>query len=160
MANKTEITAPEGSCQIIITRTFDAPREKVWKAWTSPELLMQWQGPRGYETEIETYDMRPGGSYRYIQTDPDGNSYSFRGVIHGMYGQEKIVQTFEYEGLPEPGHVAMDTLILTETEDGKTKATVYSVFQTPEDRDGMVQSGMEKGVVEGYERLDELLEKV
>jgi uncharacterized protein YndB with AHSA1/START domain len=86
--------------------------------------------------------------------------FAFHGVFHGIYGQEKMVQTFEYEGLPEPGHVSLDTLTLEDLGNGKTKATTTSVFQTPQDRDGMISSGMEKGVTEGYERLDELLPKL
>jgi uncharacterized protein YndB with AHSA1/START domain len=159
MANKTEISATPGGREVIITRTFDAPREKVWGAYTDPELVKQWLGPRRLEMTIDKWDMKPGGSYRYIHKDEDGNEYGFHGVIHGVYDNEKVVQTFEFEGLPEPGHVALDTLLL-EDQDSKTKVTTISVFQTPEDRDGMMQSGMEKGVTEGYERLDELLAKM
>lgn len=159
MARKTEIEVPENSCQIIVTRLFDAPREKVWQAWVEPELVKQWLGPRGLEMTIEQWEVRDGGSYRYIHKDENG-AYGFHGVFHGVHAPHKIIQTFEFEGMPEPGHVALDTLILEELEDGKTKATTISVFQTVEDRDGMAQSGMEKGVVEGYERLDELLQTV
>jgi uncharacterized protein YndB with AHSA1/START domain len=155
MANQTKVTATPGGREVIIEREFDAPREKVWEAWTNPDLLKQWLGPRKYEMTIEKYDFKPGGSYRYIHKGEDGE-FAFHGVFHGIYGQEKMVQTFEFEGLPEPGHVSLDTLTLEE-KDGKTKAMTISVFQTPEDRDGMIQSGMEKGVTEGYERLDDLL---
>jgi uncharacterized protein YndB with AHSA1/START domain len=155
MANQTKVTATPGGREVIIEREFDAPREKVWEAWTNPDLLKQWLGPRKYEMTIEKYDFKPGGSYRYIHKGEDGE-FAFYGVFHGIYGQEKMVQTFEFEGLPEPGHVSLDTLTLEE-KDGKTKAMTISVFQTPEDRDGMIQSGMEKGVTEGYERLDDLL---
>jgi uncharacterized protein YndB with AHSA1/START domain len=155
MANQTKVTATPGGREVIIEREFDAPREKVWEAWTNPDLLKQWLGPRKYEMTIEKYDFKPGGSYRYIHKGEDGE-FAFHGVFHGIYGQEKMIQTFEFEGLPEPGHVSLDTLTLEE-KDGKTKAMTISVFQTPEDRDGMIQSGMEKGVTEGYERLDDLL---
>jgi uncharacterized protein YndB with AHSA1/START domain len=160
MANKTELTASPGGREVIITRIFDAPREKIWEAWTTPELLKQWLGPRGYEMRIEKYEAKEGGSYRYIHVDKDGNEYGFHGVFHGFHAPHKAIQTFEFEGLPEPGHVSLDTLVLEDIGGGKTKSTTISVFQTPEDRDGMINSGMEKGVYEGYERLDELLAKV
>lgn len=155
---KTDITATPGGREIIITRIFDASREKVWDAWTNPDLLKQWLGPKGYEMTIEEFEAKAGGSYRYIHKDEKGNEYTFRGVFHGLYKPEKAIQTFEFEGLPEPGHVSMDTLILEDLGDGKTKSTTISVFQTPEDRDGMIESGMERGVIEGYERLDEILQ--
>jgi uncharacterized protein YndB with AHSA1/START domain len=156
MANQTKVTATPGGREVIIEREFDAPREKVWEAWTTPELLKQWLGPKGYEMVVEKYEAKDGGSYKYIHKDPQGNEFVFRGVFHGFYKPYKVVQTFEFQGLPEPGHVSLDTLLLEE-KDGKTKMTTISVFQTPEDRDGMISSGMEKGVSEGYERLDELL---
>jgi uncharacterized protein YndB with AHSA1/START domain len=156
MANQTEVTATPGGREVIITRVFDAPRAKVWQAFTEPELVKQWLGPRRLEMTIEKWNMKPGGSYRYVHSDEKG-SYGFHGVIHGIYGQEKVVQTFEFEGLPEPGHVSLDTLLLEDLDGSKTKVTTISVFQTVEDRDGMVQSGMEGGVTEGHQRLDELL---
>jgi uncharacterized protein YndB with AHSA1/START domain len=159
MAHKTEITATPGGREIIITRTFDSPRENVWEAWTNPELLKQWLGPKGYEMRVDKYEAKAGGSYRYIHIDKDGNEYGFHGVFHGLHKPHKAIQTFEFEGMPEPGHVSMDTLVLEDLGNDRTKVTTTSVFQTPQDRDGMLQSGMEKGVTEGYERLDELLKK-
>lgn len=156
MANQTKVTASPGGREVIIEREFDAPRDKVWKAWSDPDLLKQWLGPRKYEMVIEKYDFQPGGSYRYIHKGGD-DEFSFRGVFHGIYAPEKMIQTFEFEGLPEPGHVSLDTLILEDLGNGRTKATTISVFQMQEDRDGMIKAGMEKGVTEGYERLDELL---
>jgi uncharacterized protein YndB with AHSA1/START domain len=158
MANQTKVTASPGGREVIIEREFTAPREKVWQAWTDPELIKQWLGPRKYEMIVDKYDFKPGGSYRYIHKGDDGE-FAFHGVFHGVYGQEKMVQTFEYEGLPEPGHVSLDTLVLEDLGGGRTKATTTSVFQTPQDRDGMIKSGMESGITEGYERLDELLAK-
>jgi uncharacterized protein YndB with AHSA1/START domain len=159
MAGKTKVTASPGGREVVAEREFDAPREKVWKAWTDPELIKQWLGPRKYDMVIEKYDFKPGGSYRYIHKGDDGD-FAFHGVFHGIYGQEKMVQTFEFEGLPEAGHVSLDTIVLEDLGNGKTKAKTISVFQTPEDRDGMVRSGMENGITEGYERLDELLPKM
>jgi uncharacterized protein YndB with AHSA1/START domain len=158
MANQTKVTATSGGREVVIEREFDAPTDKVWEAWTNPDLLKQWLGPRKYEMIIDKYDFKPGGSYRYIHKGEDGE-FAFKGVFHGIYPKEKAVQTFEFEGLPEPGHVSLDTLIFESLDGGRTKVTTISVFQTPEDRDGMIKSGMEKGVTEGYERLDELLVK-
>jgi uncharacterized protein YndB with AHSA1/START domain len=159
MAGKTAVTAQPGGHEVIITREFAAPRENVWKAWSDPELLKQWLGPHRYEMIIDRYEFKPGGSYRYIHKGQDGE-FIFHGVFHGIYPPHKAIQTFEFEGLPEPGHVSLDTLILEDLGNGRTKATTISVFQTPQDRDSMIASGMEKGVSEGYDRLDELLVKV
>jgi uncharacterized protein YndB with AHSA1/START domain len=158
MANKTEIIAEPGKQEIIITREFDAPRELVFKAHTDPELYVQWLGPRGLAMTLETFEPRSGGSYRYIHKDPAGNEYAFRGVNHEVLAPERIIATFEFEGLPEKGHVILGTLKFEALPGERTRLTSQSVFQSVADRDGMVQSGMEMGVNEGYMRLDEVLE--
>jgi uncharacterized protein YndB with AHSA1/START domain len=155
--NKTVITAEPGVQELFITREFDAPRELVFKAHTDPNLFVQWLGPRGYEMTLETFEPVSGGRYRYIHKDPDGNEYGFHGSFHEM-SLERMIQTFEFEGFP--GHVSLDSMTLEELPGGRTKITVHSVFQSVSDRDGMIQSGMERGVKEGHERLDELLEKL
>ena len=155
--NRTKITAEPGSPLVVIEREFDAPRELLFRAHTEPELLARWLGPRGYEMRVELFEPRDGGRYRYIHTDPDGNEYAFHGVFHGTPTTETIVQTFEFEGWP--GHVSLDSLWFEE-RGGKTLVRTVSAFQSVEDRDGMVESGMEKGVVQGHERLDELLERM
>jgi uncharacterized protein YndB with AHSA1/START domain len=154
--NQTIVTAEPGKQEVFITREFDAPRELVFKAHTDPELYVQWLGPRGYEMILETFEPVSGGKYRYIHKDPQGNEFGFHGTFHEM-SEELMIQTFEFEGLPERGHVALDTMRLEELPGGRTKVTIQSVFQSVEDRDGMVQAGMEKGVREGYERLDDIL---
>ncbi len=151
---KTQFTAEHGIPQIITEREFDAPRELLFRAWTEPELLKQWLGPRNHTMEIDRYDVRDGGTWRYVQRDDEGNEYAFHGVFHGEPSPEGIVQTFEYEGFP--GHVSLDTLTLEE-RDGKTIARTNTVFQSVEARDGMMESGMEYGVDDGYDRLDELI---
>jgi uncharacterized protein YndB with AHSA1/START domain len=155
--SNTQITAEPGMPQIIIEREFDAPRDLVFRAYTDPELVVQWLGPRDLTMKIEEYDVRDGGKWRYISTDADGNEYGFHGVFHGTPSPEGTVQTFEFEGMP--GHVAMDTLTLVE-RDGRTLARTVSSFQSVEDRDGMVASGMERGVRDSDERLGELLAKL
>ncbi len=151
---KTQFTAEPGIPQIITEREFDAPRELLFRAWTEPELLKQWLGPRNLTMEIDRYDVRDGGTWRYVQRDDEGNEYAFHGVFHGDPSPEGIVQTFEYEGFP--GHVSLDTLTLEE-RDGKTIARTNTVFLSVEARDGMMESGMEYGVDDGYDRLDELI---
>ena len=155
--NKTVVTAEPGKQEVIITREFDAPRELVFKAHIDPKLYVQWLGPRGYEMVLETFEPHSGGRYRYIHKDSKGNEFGFHGVFHEI-SEERLIQTFEFEGLPEPGHVTLDTMRLESLPGNRTRVTVQSVFQSVADRDGMVRSGMERGVREGYERLDEVLE--
>jgi uncharacterized protein YndB with AHSA1/START domain len=158
--NKTTITAEPGRQELFITREFDAPRELVFKAHTDPELYAQWLGPHGLTTTFETFEPVSGGQYRFIQKDQDGNEYAFRGVTHEVTAPERIIGTFEFEGLPEPGHVTLETTRFEALPGNRTRITSQSVFQSVTDRDGMIQSGMETGVNEGYERLDELLAKM
>ena len=154
--NQTIVTAEPGKQEVFITREFDAPRELVFKAHTDPDLYCQWLGPRGYEMTLETFEPVSGGRYRYIHKDPESNQYGFHGVFHEM-SEELMIQTFEFEGLPEKGHVTLDTMRLEALPGNRTRITIQSVFQSVSDRDGMIQSGMERGVREGYERLDEIL---
>lgn len=158
--NLTKITAEPGKQEIIIIREFDAPRELVFKAFTDPELYTQWLGPRELIMTLERFEPRNGGSWRYIQKDPEGNEYAFHGVNHEVTASERIIGTFEFEGLPEKGHVILETARFEELPDNRTKLTSQSVFQSVEDRDGMLQSGMEEGVNDSYDRLAELLEKM
>ncbi len=154
----TRIVAEPGVPQIVITREFDAPRERLFRVHTDPEMLAQWLGPRRLTMIVERYDVRDGGIWHFIHRDTDGNEYGFHGVFHGTPSPEDgIVRTFEYEGYP--GHVSLETLTFEE-RDGKTAVRVNAVFQSVEDRDAMVESGMESGVNEGYERLDEMLARL
>lgn len=155
--NKTKIIAEPGKQEVFITREFDAPRELVFKAHTDPELFAQWIGPHGMTTNLEAFDPISGGNYRFVQTAPDGNEYAFRGVFHEVTAPERVIQTFEYEGMPESGHVSLETMSLEELPGNRTRMTAQSLFQTAADRDGMIESGMEQGVNEGYERLDVIL---
>lgn len=158
--NKTAITAEPGKQELFISREFDAPRELVFKAFTDPELYVQWLGPRGYTTKLETFEPRSGGSWRFIQKDASGNEYVFHGVNHEVLSPERIIGTFEFEGLPEKGHVLLETSRFEELPNNRTKLVSQSVFQSVADRDGMLQSGMEEGVNDSYDRLDELLKKM
>ena len=151
--NRTTITAEPGRQELCITREFDAPPELVFKAHTDPELFVRWLGPRGLTTTLETFEPVSGGKWRFIQKDQEGNEYAFHGVFHEV-SPERLMQRFESEGLPESGHVTLETLMLESLANGRTRLTAQSVFQSVSDRDGMIQSGMERGVREGYERLD------
>ena len=135
--NKTSITAEPGKQELFITREFDAPRDLVYKAHIDPDLYVQWLGPRGLTTTLETFEPVSGGRWRFTQKDQDGNEYGFHGVFHTMT-EELMIQTFEFEGLPESGHVVLDTMKLEELPGGRTRATIQSVYQSVADRDGMV----------------------
>jgi uncharacterized protein YndB with AHSA1/START domain len=152
--SRTHFLVEPGKQEIVITRSFDAPRERVFKAFTDPGLVPHWWGPRTYTTVIDRLDARPGGLWRFIQKDATGSESAFHGVYHEVASPGRLVYTFEYEGMP--GHVLLETIVLEE-QDGKTKMTDRSVFQCVEDRDGMVASGMESGATESMERLAELL---
>ena len=154
---KTQITADPGMPQIIITREFDAPRDLVFRAFTEPRLLEQWLGPRDLTLRVDNYETRDGGRWRYVHTDAEGNEHGFHGVFHGTPSPDGIVQTCEYEGVP--GHVKLDTITL-EQRGSRTLVRTVSSFQSVEDRDGMVASGMERGVRDSDERLAELLAKL
>jgi uncharacterized protein YndB with AHSA1/START domain len=158
--NDTRITAEPGKQEIIIEREFAAPRELVFEAFTDPLLYVQWLGPRDLTMRLETFEPRDGGSWRYIQKDANGNEYAFHGVIHDVTAPERIISTFEFEGLPEKGHVILEMTRLEELSGNRTKLTSQSVFLSVADRDGMLQSGMEVGVIDSYDRLDELLKKM
>lgn len=137
-------------------RIYDAPRALVFKAYTDPALIPQWWGPRMYATIVDKLDARPGGLWRFLNRDKDGTEYAFHGVYHEVAAPERIVATFEFEGVP--GHVSLETLTLEESG-GRTMLTNTSVFQSVTDRDGMLQHGMEEGAVETMDRLGELLAK-
>ena len=156
--NQTKIIAEPGKQELFIVREFEAPRALVFHAFTEKDILVQWIGPREMSIRYEKFEPKEGGSYRSIQTSSDGMEFAFRGVCHEHTPPERIIQTFEFEGLPEKGHVALETTKFESLPKGRTRVTVQSVFQSVADRDGMVQSGMEHGVVASYERLDELVE--
>lgn len=154
--NKTVVTAEPGKQDIVITREFDAPRELVFKAYTDPNLISQWWGPKEVTTIVDKMEAKKGGMWRFVHKAKDVE-YAFNGVYHDVVSPERVVQTFEFE--PMAGHVLLETITF-EDHGGKTKLISQSVFQSVEDRDGMLQSGMESGAAESNDRLDELLEKM
>jgi uncharacterized protein YndB with AHSA1/START domain len=154
--NKTIITAEPGKQELFVTREFDAPPDLVYKAHTDPDLFVRWIGPHNLTTTLETFEPVSGGRWRFVQKDQDGNEFGFHGVIHEV-SPERVIQTFEFEGLPEKGHVLLETTTFEALPNGRTRLTSQSIFQSVADRDGMIEAGMESGVEEGYERLDEIL---
>ena len=155
--SKTQIDAPAGVPFIDIEREFDAPRDLVFRAYTDPAMLVQWLGPRKYKMTIESWEPRDGGKWRFIHSDDDGNAYGFHGVFHGEQTPDGMLQTFEFEGAP--GHVSLEKLVLEE-RDGKTTVRNHAVYQSIEARDAMINSGMESGMNDGFDRLDELLARL
>jgi len=153
--NETRIVVDPQLPTIEIIREFEAPPERVFRAYTEPDLVAQWLGPRRLPMRIDEYDARTGGSYRYVHRDEDGTEYGFHGVFHEVRPHDRIVQTFTFDGVPDG--VSLETAVF-EDLGGRTRVTTKSVLDSFEARDGMVASGMETGVVAGYERLDELLD--
>lgn len=154
---KINLVVEPGKQEFSYTRVFDAPPALVFKAYTDPDLLRRWLGPRRLKVTAIEMDVRPGGSWHFVHTDEQGNDYGFHGVFHTVEAPARLIRTFEYEGVP--GHVSLETAIF-EDLGGKTRVTEHSVFQSIEDRDGMVNSGMEEGMADSEERLDELLKAV
>jgi uncharacterized protein YndB with AHSA1/START domain len=140
--------------EIKIERVFDAPMELVFKAYTDPDLVPRWWGLKHTTTIVDKMDVRPGGLWRYVERSPDGSEDAFRGEYREVVPPNRLVYTFEWEGMP--GHVSVDAITFEE-QDGQTKMTAITSFASVEDRDGMLQTGMEAGANEGYDQLDGLL---
>jgi uncharacterized protein YndB with AHSA1/START domain len=150
----TQITADPDVPLLRITREFDAPVEKVFRAHTDPDLVVQWLGPRRHQMRIDHYDCRTGGSYRYLHVS-EGNEFGFRGCFHEVRPAELIVQTFTFEG--EPDGVALERVRFDDLGDGRTRLTATSLVDSFQARDAVLASGMQDGIRESYDRLDELL---
>jgi uncharacterized protein YndB with AHSA1/START domain len=152
--HETEIVSDPDVPLVRIIREFDAPPAKVFRAHTDPDLVVQWMGPSRHTTRIEHFDCRTLGSYRYVMSS-DGNEYGFHGCFHEVRPSEVIVQTFTYEG--EPDGVALERMVFEDLGDGRTRLTATSLVDSFEQRDTVLASGMEEGIIEGYNRLDALL---
>jgi len=142
---------------IHIEREFDAPRDLVFATFTNPDLIPEWWGPRGTTTEVDVMDVRTGGDWRFIAHDADGTQTAFRGTYREVTPPERVVQTFEWEGMP--GYVSLETATFEDLGD-RTKVTTVGVYYSTEERDGMLGSGMEGGMNETFQRLDELLARL
>lgn len=155
---KTSMFTLPSDREIAGSRVLDAPPDLVYKAYTDPEAIPQWWGPSRYTTTVEKLDVRPGGAWRFIQRADDGGEHIFSGVFREVVPAKRLVYTFNYEAIP--GHEAVETVTLEPLEGGRTKVTDNLLFANREDRDGMLQSGMEEGAAESQERLVALLEKL
>ncbi len=154
MRHPTTIAAEPGLPFVDIVREFDAPVGAVFRAHTDPELFARWTGPRTIAIDIIEFDATVGGRWQYVGRGQGGEAYGFRGVFHTVEPNTRIIQTFEFDGAP--GLVSLGTMILEEV-DGRTRLSIHEVYPSVEARDAAVASGMEYGVNEGYERLDEIL---
>lgn len=152
--HETEITVDPEVPMVRISREFDAPADKVFRAHADADLYARWAGPHGMETRFDHHDFRTGGSYRFLSAC-DGEEFAFRGCFHEVRPGELIVQTFTYEGVPDG--VALEKLTFADIGDGRSRLVSTSLCDSFEGRDAFVASGMEVGVREGYERLDEIL---
>jgi uncharacterized protein YndB with AHSA1/START domain len=156
--NKNNLVVEREERTLSMSRIFNAPREMVWKVYTDPALLPKWWGPRTTTTIVDKMDVQPGGLWRYIHQDGDGNEYGFNGVYQEVVAPERLSYTFEFE--PMAGHICVETLTFEALPNGKTKITARTTFDTLEDLEAVLQSGMEGGAVETWDRLEELLTKV
>lgn len=154
--NKTEFIIPPGTPFVVMKRRFNASRERVFEAYTSPELIPQWWGPRKYTTRVDRMEVKKGGVWRYVNRSASGEEFAFNGVYHDITAPERLINTFEFEGLP--GNVG---LIVTtfEAHGNETLLVEKSIYPSVEDRDGMAASEMQAGAIETLDRFEEVLEK-
>ena len=150
---KAKITTPSDR-EVLIERVFDAPRDRVYAAFTDPALIPQWWGLQRTTTKVDKMDVRPGEDWRFVEVEEDGSEQGFRGAYREVTPPERLVYTFEWEGMP--GHVLIETVTFEDLGE-QTKVTDHSLFHEQYERDGMLESGMEGGLNESYEQLDELL---
>jgi uncharacterized protein YndB with AHSA1/START domain len=155
--NKPILTALPGSLEIKITHTFDALRDLVYKIYNDPKYIQEWWEPRNLVTTVEGMELKTGGYWRYIQRDEQNNLFGFHGVYHSLEPNQRIISTFEWEDMP--GHVVLVTTDFEEQGDS-TIIHEQNIFQSIEDRDGMIRAGMEQGLIEGDERFNEVLERI
>lgn len=155
MTNPLKVDVPEGVPYIDYEREFDAPVAAVFRAHKEPDLIEQWMGPNEYDMDVETYDFRTGGRWRFVQRDKEGEEYAFNGVFHVVRENEFAIQTFEFEMFPDV--VSIESLAFEDLGDGRTRIRGHATYPSLEARDGMVSGGMETGMSEGYQRLDKVL---
>jgi uncharacterized protein YndB with AHSA1/START domain len=157
MTNALDLTAPVDTLAMEFTREFDAPVAALFRTHAEPELFTQWIGPRELEMTLERWDFRSGGGYRYVHSNASG-SYAFNGTFHKVRPGELIIQTFEFEGAPDS--VNIEYLWFEDLGGGRSRLRGRSICPSLEARDGLLNSGMEGGMTEGYEKLDELLTRL
>jgi uncharacterized protein YndB with AHSA1/START domain len=155
--SKTKIVAEPNKQDFFITREFDAPKEIVFNAFTSPDLFVQWFLPTELKMEIEVMDCKTGGNYRHFHKHQNGMQFGFRGVFHEVTPAEKIVKTSEFEGLPQKMDAVLETTTFENIDNSKTKVTIHTVCPSSQFRDGMISNGMEQALDTGHKQLDKLL---
>lgn len=153
--SKNNLVVERNKLAFSMSRVFDAPRELVWKVYTDPEMIPKWWGPRYLTTRVDKMDLRVGGVWRFVQKDAEGNIHAFNGVYKDITPPKRLAYTFEYE--PMAGHISTEVITLENLPDGKTRMKAWTTFDSIEDLEGMLQSGMEAGAVETWDRLEELL---
>lgn len=159
--NKTIVIAETGKQEVFIIREFDAAREMVFKAFSTPEIMLQFFAPFGFKMKFDYADYKNGGSYSWSHSDDTGKIVcTFKGVIHEIFSPERIIQTVELEGLPEGGHVALEALIFEALANNRTKLTIQDICRSIADRDELIKSGFEDGMVELFNQLDKLLNQI
>ena len=154
-ANRHTLTTPTDRT-IRVEREFDAPRDRVWSAYTDPKLIAKWWG-RGHKVVIERMEVERGGHWRFVEHTPEGETHGFEGRYREVTPKDRIVQTFEWDGMP--GYTILETVEFSDIGAGRTRLVLTSLFFTPEERDGMLGSGMEGGMAESFAALDRLLAK-
>lgn len=154
--SKTTFIVIRDERKVVMERVFDASPDQVWKVLTDPNLIPKWWGPEQYPTIVDQMDVKEGGAWRFINKDTEGNEFAFNGVYLEIDRPKRLVQTFNYEPIG-PGHESTETMTLEETENGRTKLTMTSVYGSIEDLDGIIASGMEGGARETWDRLAKLL---
>jgi uncharacterized protein YndB with AHSA1/START domain len=157
MTNALDLVAPVDTLAMDFTRDFDAPVSALFRAHAEPDLVRQWLGPHRLEMDIDHWDFRTGGGYRYTHRDDNGE-YRFNGVYHRVRAEELIIQTFEFEGAPDS--VNIEFLWFEDLGDGRSRLRGRSICPNTDARDALLSSGMEGGMTEGYERLDALLPRL
>lgn len=148
-----QVTTPSDR-EVVLTRVFDAPRHLVFDAFTKPELLKRWFGPRGFSLVVCEVDLKVGGSFRFVLRGPDGREMGMRGVYREITPPERSVHMESFDDFP--GVESQVTAVFVE-QGGKTTLTATVLYPSPEVRDAVVKSGMEHGAAETYDRLAELL---
>lgn len=156
--SKVNLVAEAGTQSTEMSRVFNAPPELVFKAHTDADLMRRWWGQKSSITTIDKLEARAGGQWRFVDHTDDGSEYAFHGVFHEVTSPERIVWTFEFEGMP--GHVILETMTFEALAGNKTRLVTASIYQSVEDRDTMIAYGMEEGAGESWDSLEELVQSL
>lgn len=157
MSSALNLTAPVDTLAMEFTREFDAPVEALFRAHAEPDLMKRWLGPHGLEMTIEEWDFTSHGGYRYVHTD-EGGAYGFNGTFHTVRTNEFILQTFEFDGAPD--QVNIEYLWFEDLGGGRSRLRGRSICPNVEARDALLSSGMQDGMEQGYQKLDDLLKNL